>query len=104
MAAGAAAGAVHGHALGDGEPAEVRVMRPQRFVRPEPAIDLGASPMVRRFTLIELISCAERDARSRKQNYPRLVASKQMSRALAEREVAMMGQIAAELRELAAAK
>ncbi len=76
-------------------------MQPQRrHNRPEPAIAMGAPP-ARRFSLLELVSCAEREARARRQTFPHRVSTGKMGRALAEREVALMEQIASRLKELA---
>jgi len=77
------------------------MMQPQRrHNRPEPAVSMGTSPP-RRFSMLELISCIQREARARRQTFPKRVADGRMSRALAEREIAMMEQVAMKLQECA---
>lgn len=66
------------------------------------AMDLGA-PQARRFNMLELIACAEREVKMRRQVYPHRVAQGRMTKALATRETAMMAAIAVKLREYAQA-
>jgi hypothetical protein len=64
----------------------------------------NAPPLQRRYTMLELIACAEREVKKRQQVYPRLIASGQMTSTFAASEIGRMQQIAGELRELATAK
>jgi hypothetical protein len=50
-----------------------------------------------KFTLDQLCRCAERDVRQRKREYPRLVMAMKMSQDEADREIAMMAEIARRL-------
>jgi hypothetical protein len=52
------------------------------------------------FTLRELVECAEREVRLRRRVYPNRIETGRMSPALAERQIAMMEEIAARLRVL----
>lgn len=63
-----------------------------------------APPQTRRYSMLELISCAERELRLRRQVYPKRVADGKMSRALADSETAKMEQILAKLKEYGAAE
>ena len=77
------------------------MMQPQRrHNRPEPAVSMGTSPP-RRFSMLELVSAAEREAKARRQTFPYRVQTGKMGRALADREIALMEQIASKLKELA---
>lgn len=53
--------------------------------------------MTARFTLDQLARCAEREVRQRKRVYPRLIATGKMRQDEAERETAMMEEIARRL-------
>jgi hypothetical protein len=66
-------------------------------------MDVGA-PQRRRYSLLELIKCAEREVVQRKRVYPRLVQDQRMSRAFADAEIARMQAIADALMKLAAAE
>lgn len=55
------------------------------------------------FTPSELAACADREVKQRLRVFPRLVAKGSMAQALADRETAMMRQIAADYRERATA-
>jgi hypothetical protein len=54
--------------------------------------------MVMRFTDEVKAKCAEREARIRREVYPNRVYTKRMSQQLADREIAIMDEIAAEYR------
>lgn len=58
-------------------------------------------PQRRPYSMLELVYCAEREAKLRKQVYPRRVANRQMTRAFAEAEIGRMEAIAFKLKELA---
>lgn len=71
----------------------------RRHNRPEPAIAMGTPQ--RRYSMLELVSAAEREAKARRQTFPYRVQTGKMGRALADREIALMEQIASKLKELA---
>ena len=60
-----------------------------------------APARVRRFSLLELIACAEAETKHRKQVYPLQVSKGLMRRAMADREIALMDAIASYLRKQA---
>jgi len=51
------------------------------------------------FTSSELVKCAEREANYRRWVYPRRVADDKMTQAQADREIAMMEEIAERLKD-----
>jgi hypothetical protein len=67
------------------------------------AFNVGA-PQQRRFTILELVKCAERELQMRKQVYPRRVQDGRMSRGMADREAGMMAAIVELLRKKAEAE
>jgi hypothetical protein len=58
-----------------------------------------AHPKGWRFTSTELVKCAQREASYRRYIYPRRVEDKRMTRAEADREIAMMDEIAERLKD-----
>ena len=56
---------------------------------------------VRRYSMLELIKCADREVVQRKRVYPRLIADQRMSRAFADAEIGRMEAIANLLRQQA---
>lgn len=56
---------------------------------------------IRPFTLAELAACAEREVKQRRKVYSRLIGKRTMTQADADRETAMMEQIAREYRKRA---
>jgi hypothetical protein len=65
------------------------------------AVVLGDPKERKRHTMAELISCAEREVRMRRQTYPRLIKLGTMSRAHADDEIGRMAQIESLLRRMA---
>lgn len=51
-----------------------------------------------RFTADEKAGCAEREVKQRQRVYPRFIEDKRMTQQFAERQIAMMTEIAAEYR------
>jgi hypothetical protein len=51
-------------------------------------------------TLDELIACADREVRYREKVYPRMIANGRMTQRRADREITLMREIAAELRNM----
>lgn len=60
-----------------------------------------APERVRRFSLLELIACAEAETKRRKQSYPLQISKGLMRRAMATREIELMDAIAGYLRKQA---
>ena len=56
-------------------------------------------PAARAFTSEELVKCARREADYRRYVYPRRVADDRMTQAQADREIAMMDEIAERLKD-----
>ena len=53
------------------------------------------------FTYADLARCAQREVGQRKKVYPRLIAGQRMTQQMADRETAMMEEIARRLKEMA---